>query len=373
MRDRVSISRPTTSATISWHSRHLTPYDPDEYPDELTAGTPTVVFVLALPTCLSQHHHHHRQAPKRTNITSKTSPLNPPKLITRPPSPVQPRSLQTTSMDPNFTNLWLALLLPLREKMLPTTLLLATTTTTLILALYLTTKHARLKSRVTSTLLPASALKSATLASLPKHLLDNPEQYRILYYRDTIPLPSNGSLHGRSDAGAELFTRLMRHNIRTFSLWTPQSWILYSYFLLSPEQRTSFSAAHIAALDFAEGDLVCGVYRVLARSAMGCEMGMSTSGSMGLPESFGGRLVTRVEEALNAEREGEGDGRQWLVTETLQWVLHTSAAEKKNFKLPLERSPMRWMHELASWGLLVSGARWLEGEEIEIETERGIK
>lgn len=73
----------------------------------------------------------------------------------------------------------------------------------------------------------------------------------------------------------------------------------------------------------------------------------------------GGLLVVRFE-AWDGEGDGEGEvegegGRGLvLVTETLQWSFGEGG-------LPLCRSVPRFLHEVASAGLLIEGAEWLGG------------
>jgi len=140
----------------------------------------------------------------------------------------------------------------------------------------------------------------------------------------------------------------MRWNMNLFSARLPQSYLL-RLIAKDEQQKASFQADVIDSLEFEEGDLVCGVYRVMSSRATKCEFGLHDPNGK-FPASFGGRLVTSVVPALD----GEGE---IMRTETLQWV-----GRDEGMTLPLERGSMRWMHEIASWWLLVSGAQWL-GEE----------
>ena len=269
--------------------------------------------------------------------------------------------------------------------MAPTSLLVTATAATAALALYIHHLHASLRSQITHRQISAEERKalatSNELESLPQDLLDHPEKYRIIHERDAIPLPLPSPrpelIAGLSDRDAtDLFTRLMRRNMRAFAAYLPQSWLM-RLLARTPEQKASFSAAHIEGLEFEPGDVACGFYEVLVRRGVRCEMGMSASAMpvRGFPGSFGGRLVTGVvsgrarvgeggKEGEDGGEEGVGNGDGlWLQTETLQWV-GREEAEGMGFVLPLERGAMRWMHELASWGLLVSGRKWLL-EEVE--------
>ena len=140
----------------------------------------------------------------------------------------------------------------------------------------------------------------------------------------------------------------MRWNMNLFSARLPQSYLL-RLIAKDEQQKASFQADVIDSLEFEEGDLVCGVYRVMHRRATKCEFGLHDPDEK-FPASFGGRLVTSVVPGP----EGKGE---ILRTEALQWV-----GKDEGMVLPLERGSMRWMHEFASWWLLASGAEWLTEE-----------
>ena len=94
---------------------------------------------------------------------------------------------------------------------------------------------------------------------------------------------------------------------------------------------------------FVEGDLVCGVYKVVEAKPTHVEM------SMEVPPRFGsvaGLLVLRLE--TMPESGGVG-----LVAETLQW---TTSEEGTMGDLPLCRPLPKLLHEFVSASLLVSGA-----------------
>lgn len=248
-----------------------------------------------------------------------------------------------------------------------TTALALLTTATLTTTLYLRHRHRTLRAQVTTRTLTSPA----ALPSLPAALTANPSAYHAIHTQDTIPLSAPTTTHllhpSNAPPAQNLFTQLLQRNMHAFARRAPQSYAL-RLLARTPEQRRSFSHHHISRLQFAEGDLACGVYRVLARDPTRCEMGMdaTTTGTpaRGLPPSFGGRLVT----ALILPGDGEG-GEGVLRTETLQWV--SLADARAGFALPLERRAMRWLHELASWGLLVQGRDWVEGEVRRLEGREG--
>ena len=120
----------------------------------------------------------------------------------------------------------------------------------------------------------------------------------------------------------------------------PQAWL---FWLILREHRHTFSDSHIERLDFVEGDLVCGVYRVVKAEPTYVEL------SMEVPPRFGavaGLLVIRLDHAP--------DTGVVLITETLQWTPDGSTKD-----LPLSKPLPKLLHEVASASLLVSGAEFL--------------
>jgi len=123
-----------------------------------------------------------------------------------------------------------------------------------------------------------------------------------------------------------------------FSSRFPQAYLLR--LVSTPDERKTFQQGHISTLNFVEGDIVCGVYRVAARTESKVEFEMKP---MGIVQ--GGRLVIGI----------EANGDELVCSsETVMWK---RAGEKR--LMPLEMGVARWMHELASWWLLDSGTRYL--------------
>jgi len=139
----------------------------------------------------------------------------------------------------------------------------------------------------------------------------------------------------------ELLKLYLRHTMGTFSSKFPQAWILRR--LVTPERRKTFARSHISALHFEEGDVVCGVYKVVARRGGRVEFAMEMP-KMGVVR--GGRLVVSV------ERKGE---EVVCGSETVMWK---DAKEKR--KMPLEGGFGKWAHEMAAWWLLDSGVWFLQ-------------
>jgi hypothetical protein len=116
-------------------------------------------------------------------------------------------------------------------------------------------------------------------------------------------------------------------------------WLVMS----SPEQRRTFAQDYIQGLDFKEGDVVCGVYRVVKRTSLHVELElqMPTSNS---PISG---LITI---SLRPRNDGAA-----LVSETIQWTKKDSGAI-----LPVERWVGGFLHSMASRWLVVTGAVYLQ-------------
>lgn len=181
--------------------------------------------------------------------------------------------------------------------------------------------------------------KSGQLESLPKELLDNPNRFRIVHDIDEKSIP-DADLFNDSNM-EQLFTKLVRRNMSAFAN-LPQSWMMRTM-ARTTEQRQSFQKAHLASIDYKEGDLFCGFYRVIRRSPAKVEVKMEPPPGAG---ALDGRLVISLNERAD---------EVLLRTETLQWI----AVDSQTI-LPLERAPVRFMHETASWWLLVSGAKYLQ-------------
>lgn len=151
-----------------------------------------------------------------------------------------------------------------------------------------------------------------------------------------------------------LLTLYLRHNMLQFSQFFPQAWFLRFIAPAGSLSRRSFSSEYIRRLDFQPEDVVCGVYvvKLRTRNKVVFEIRPFTtpaSASAAADEKTGGRLVISIQE--------EGRDEYVFSNETVMW----KAVDDESVVLPLERAPLRWMHELASWWLLDSGVRYLRG------------
>ena len=142
----------------------------------------------------------------------------------------------------------------------------------------------------------------------------------------------------------QLFTKLLRRNMTAFSHF-PQA-LMIRMGCTTTEEIQSFKASHIASLDFNKGDLVCGVYRVLARSKNKVEFEMK----MNQMEFVNGRLALSFK---------ENDGDVVFSSETVMW---RRADESRT--MPLEKRVVRFMHETAVWWLIDSGTKYLMDLEV---------
>ena len=205
--------------------------------------------------------------------------------------------------------------------------------------LYVRHLHRSLAGQVSSKKVSAEERKAAhntgEIQTLPTDLIGNPDDFRLLHVQDqksaSISIP-----HKEEENATKLFTLLLRRNMQIFAKM-PQSWIM-SAMTKTAEQKRSFSKEHIQSLEFQEGDLFCGFNRVLKRDPLKVEIELVPPESMG---SFSGRLVI----ALITE-----GNTVILRTQTLQWTKAAGSAV-----LPLERRPAKFMHEIGSWYLIVSG------------------
>lgn len=207
---------------------------------------------------------------------------------------------------------------------------------------YLRHLHGSLRAQVTNVEVSNRKRREAhtlqELECLPEDLLENPDNFRIIHESDEkdvrIAMPT-GEVERQ-----KLFTYLLRHNMSLFSRF-PQCWILR--LLVSPDKAHTFSKQYIESLDFKEGDVCCGFQMVLKRDTLKAEMGLIPHPKFG---DMNGRLVLSLRQA--------NDGI-FLRTDTIQWVKADSTAP-----LLLESNFAKYLHDFASWGLLVAGANYLE-------------
>ena len=138
----------------------------------------------------------------------------------------------------------------------------------------------------------------------------------------------------------------------------------------------------IESLEFEDGEVVNGLYRVLSNEALdGRTAEHSTDGDTGpgidSDAGSGWRIVMSMKQgvaegrmvfAVVRKRDG-GRGSQPVIsfsTDTYMWLPHNSRAV-----MPLERRLPRWGHELTSWWLLEKGTAHLRQLETEEVTEQG--
>ncbi|KAF7190916.1 hypothetical protein HII31_08075 [Pseudocercospora fuligena] len=183
-----------------------------------------------------------------------------------------------------------------------------------------------------------ASLECGELSSLPKDLVENPKQYRIVHDKVTKPIPE--LTLGLSEDSREDFTKLLRYNMGLFTR-TPQGWI--GWFALK-ELRHTFSKEHIESLDFEEGDLVNGLYEVVKRTAVRVEFKINP------PPKFNPGIEGRLIIQLRPRNQGAV-----LQTETIQWSHH----DKRLTHLPLESRFIKFLHDWAERWIAVKGANYL--------------
>lgn len=207
---------------------------------------------------------------------------------------------------------------------------------------YLTFLHRCLKNRIHHETHCGTLSKSvsSTISTIPSEVY-TPEYY-ALHDRANRRVPRQ-LLPRQKDA--EILTILLRRNMTAFAHF-PQCYMLW---LISPAtQRPTFHTSHIDSLDFNKGDVICGIYRVLDRTANKVEFGMTYKG-------VDGRLVIRF---------WDEDKDVVFASETAMW---TKADETERTTMPLENPVLRFFHELAAWWLLDSGVKYLTDLDAELE------
>ncbi|KAJ5587580.1 uncharacterized protein N7459_003345 [Penicillium hispanicum] len=218
-------------------------------------------------------------------------------------------------------------------------LLTATAVITGSSVIYFFIYHRRLSSRIQHRShrgkLSASSPKPAEIQSVPESVFT--DRYFALYDRSSRPvsrdaLPSGIPLD-------LLFTKLVRRNMTAFAHF-PQA-LMIRFVSKTPEEQRSFKASYIASLDFHEGELVCGVYRVIARSKNKVEFEMKIK----TMEFASGRLAISFQEK---------DEQVVFSSEMMMW-----RRSDETQVMPLEKPLVRWMHETAAWWLMDSGVRYV--------------
>ena len=99
------------------------------------------------------------------------------------------------------------------------------------------------------------------------------------------------------------------------------------------------------SLDYNEGDIACGLYRVAARTPNSVEFEFLP------PAPVTGRLVLSYEEK---------DANILFITETAMWK-----TKDNKVPFPLEVSFLKYLHEMAAWWLIDSGVRYLMDMEVD--------
>ncbi|PYI02839.1 hypothetical protein BO78DRAFT_211800 [Aspergillus sclerotiicarbonarius CBS 121057] len=209
---------------------------------------------------------------------------------------------------------------------------------------YLALLHRCLKNRIDHEkrygTLPSS--DATTITTIPSEVYTS--EYYALHDRASRRVPRQLLPHQKD---ADILTLFLRRNMTAFANF-PQAYMLWA---ISPvETRPTFHASHISSLDFNQGDLICGIYRVLERSADKVEFGMMHKG-------VEGRLVFRL---------WDEDKDVVFASETAMW---TRTDETQRATMPLENPVLRFFHELAAWWLLDSGVKYLVDLDGETDSE----
>lgn len=142
----------------------------------------------------------------------------------------------------------------------------------------------------------------------------------------------------------QLFTELVRRNMTAFTHF-PQA-LMIRMACKTAEEIQSFKASHISSLDFNKGDLVSGIYRVIARDTNKVEFEMKMKNM----EFVNGRFALSFEEK---------DGNVTFSSETVMW---RRADETRT--MPLEKRVVRFIHETSAWWLMDSGTKYLMDLEV---------
>jgi hypothetical protein len=182
---------------------------------------------------------------------------------------------------------------------------------------------------------------ASALCGKPVHIATVPESVYSGRYFAQYDMSSKSVC--RSDLQADqigpLLTKLVRRNM-TASMHFPQA-LMFQSASSTIEERQSFETSHITSLFFGEGDLVCGVYRVIRRSQSTVEFEIQ----MKSMEFLDGRLAIFFCEQGNDIV---------FCSKTIIW---RPCQEPR--AMPLEKPLLRWMHETSAWWLLDTGVKYL--------------
>jgi hypothetical protein len=178
----------------------------------------------------------------------------------------------------------------------------------------------------------------ATTVTLPREILEKASEYVILHEKASKIVPT-GILPQYDSPGA-LLTTYLRHTMTSFSYY-PFTWII-RFLTKSPSDRVTFTPTYLQNLEFVEGDLVCGVYRVAKRTPDTVELIFDTSGSYKGPPMHG-MLAVGIDER---------EEQTTFLNEVFMW------RGKNERPVPLEGFG-RWIHTIIATSLVESGTQKL--------------
>jgi hypothetical protein len=203
-------------------------------------------------------------------------------------------------------------------------------------ALYLVWLHHSLTRKVES---KTSRILHVTSTSLPKDVIENSSDY-IVMHEETSKAVSTASLL-RYESPEELLTTYVRHTMVAFSGYPP-AWI-FRFLIKSPSDRVSLYPKYIEKLDFKEGDLVNGVYRVSKRTSNSVELIGDP------PASYRGPAVDVM---IVSGIEARGD-QTVFSNDVFMW------RTKSEKPVPIESAVGRFMHTIIATSLVEHGTKKL--------------
>lgn len=196
---------------------------------------------------------------------------------------------------------------------------------------YLSIIHSRLSKTI------RHATKKGTLTATSTSNVDSIShevlKEECFMIHDIASKPIRKELLPAVDTNA-LLTAYLRYTMVRFSSF-PQAWVMR---LIS--DRATFGKTYIENLEFKDGDVVCGLYRVVLKTEEKVEFLLKQG-------TVEGRLAIGIK---------PGGEEMVFYSETVMW-------KGKNDKtvMPLERAVAKWLHELAAWWLLDLGTKYLVG------------
>lgn len=205
--------------------------------------------------------------------------------------------------------------------------------------------------------------------SLPEEVTEDPSQWIVSYERVVSRPVSLADLANRADVQnseattpSELLKSYLRATHKAFS-WTPQAFLIRSL-LKEPLNRGSFDADWIESLNFKEGEIVNGVYKVSHVSSDSHTKAERVELLIDIPTSYKGPPVRGLILSATEITSMETEYKISFINETWMWRL------KEEKPTLLESRFGGWFHGLLAGWLIIKG---LDGLGFQTQTKSKVQ